>query len=208
MDQTLITDDSDETAENPRDETNIPSEEERSDISTSSSNFEKCTSEIEDIKYPEPVSKLEKRVIQPPQRYGFSNVCVIEDENIGNECFTYENVINDTIQEEWYKAMEGELQSFRDSDAWDLVDKPSDAHVVQCKWVFKRKLNSDNTMRYRAGLVAKGCVVSHECREEQTVALSSTEAEYMAICEASKEAIFLKNLLTELIVSKNSTVNV
>ncbi|CAK1581239.1 unnamed protein product [Parnassius mnemosyne] len=156
MDQTLTIDDSNVTAENLRDETNIPSEEERSDISTNSLNFEECTSEIEDVKYPEPVSKLRMRVIKPPQRYGFSNVCVIEDENIGNECLTYENVINDTEREEWYKAMEDELQSFRDNDAWDLVDKPSDARVVQCKWVFKRKLNSDNTVRYRARLVAKG----------------------------------------------------
>ncbi|CAK1581238.1 unnamed protein product [Parnassius mnemosyne] len=51
-----------------------------------------------------------------------------------------------------------------------------------------------------------GCVVSHEFRKQQTVALSSTKAEYMAICEASKEAIFLKNLLTDLIVSKSSTI--
>ncbi|CAH2104888.1 unnamed protein product [Euphydryas editha] len=156
MDQNLTTNDSEVTAENPKDETYIPSEEERSDISTSSSNFEECTSEIEDIKYPEPVSKLGKRMKKPPQRYGFSNVCMIEDEDIGNECLTYENVMNDTEREEWCKAMEDELQSFRDNDAWDLVDKPSDARVVQCKWVFKRKLNSDNTVRYRARLVAKG----------------------------------------------------
>jgi hypothetical protein len=30
------------------------------------------------------------------------------------------------------------------------------------------------------------------------VALSSTEAEYMALCNASKEAIYLKNLITEI----------
>lgn len=27
---------------------------------------------------------------------------------------------------------------------------------VKCKWVFKRKLNPDNSVRYRARLVAKG----------------------------------------------------
>lgn len=43
-----------------------------------------------------------------------------------------------------------------------------------------------------------GSVVPFECKKQSTIALSSTEAEYMAICEASKEAIYLKNLLFEL----------
>lgn len=43
-----------------------------------------------------------------------------------------------------------------------------------------------------------GCVISYECRKQQTVALSSTEAEYMAIAEACKEAIYLKTLLSDI----------
>lgn len=50
-----------------------------------------------------------------------------------------------------------------------------------------------------------GCVVSYECRKQQTVALSSTEAEYMAIAEACKEAIYLKSILSD-IVDCNYTV--
>lgn len=44
-----------------------------------------------------------------------------------------------------------------------------------------------------------GSVISYECKKQQTVALSSTEAEYMAVSEATKEAIYLKNLLSEII---------
>lgn len=50
-----------------------------------------------------------------------------------------------------------------------------------------------------------GAVISYECKKQQTVALSSTESEYMAISEACKEAIYLKNLMYE-IVGYNYTI--
>lgn len=52
--------------------------------------------------------------------------------------------------------MDEELKSFEANDAWDLVDKPQDASVVQCKWVFKLKLDSAGNVTHRARLVAKG----------------------------------------------------
>ncbi|CAB0019009.1 unnamed protein product [Nesidiocoris tenuis] len=47
-----------------------------------------------------------------------------------------------------------------------------------------------------------GGAISWEARKQKTVALSSTEAEYMAMTEATKEAICLKNLLADLNVIK------
>lgn len=40
--------------------------------------------------------------------------------------------------------------------------------------------------------------ISWESRKQRTVALSSTEAEYMALCDASKEAVYLLRLLKEV----------
>ena len=43
-----------------------------------------------------------------------------------------------------------------------------------------------------------GCAISWKATLQSTVALSTTEAEYMAITEACKEAIWLKGLFSEL----------
>lgn len=45
-----------------------------------------------------------------------------------------------------------------------------------------------------------GSVISYEAKKQKTVALSSTEAEYMALSESCKEVIYLRNILSELIV--------
>jgi hypothetical protein len=43
-----------------------------------------------------------------------------------------------------------------------------------------------------------GAAISWSSKRQQTVALSSTEAEYMALCSATQEAIYLKALLKDL----------
>jgi hypothetical protein len=48
-------------------------------------------------------------------------------------------------------------------------------------------------------------VISWSSKRQATVALSSTEAEYMAISHATREAIWLRTLLKELGYSQNTT---
>lgn len=57
-----------------------------------------------------------------------------------------------------------------------------------------------DTRTSRTGYIFKlaGAAVSWESRKQRSVATSSTEAEYMALTEASREAVYLRRLLNEL----------
>lgn len=56
----------------------------------------------------------------------------------------------------WFKAMKLEIQALEENHIWDLVLKSSNQHIVDCKWLFKVKYNSDGTVeRYKARLVAR-----------------------------------------------------
>ncbi|GKC04019.1 hypothetical protein Tco_0995629 [Tanacetum coccineum] len=56
--------------------------------------------------------------------------------------------------------------------------------------------------------LVRGCVVSWKATLQHVVALSTTEAEYMALTEAVKEAIWLRGLLEELVVFEAKKVKV
>jgi Reverse transcriptase (RNA-dependent DNA polymerase) len=48
--------------------------------------------------------------------------------------------------------------------------------------------------------------ISYGSKHQRTIALSSTEAEYMALCQAAKEALWLQGLLTELGRNNNNPI--
>jgi len=56
--------------------------------------------------------------------------------------------------------------------------------------------------------ILSGCPVFWEARKQRTVALSSTEAEYMALSEATKEAVYLRRFFNELSLEKLARVKV
>lgn len=145
---------SSETIVDPTDITYVPD-----NTLDSSTSEEFCDSQSNEDTFEAERSSSEERIQRerrPPVRYGYSNVCVTESMDMHDDSLTYEEVMSGPEKEEWCSAMKEELQSFSDNEAWDVVDRPSEGKVVQCKWVFRKKLNSDNTVRYRARLVAKG----------------------------------------------------
>jgi hypothetical protein len=101
-------------------------------------------------------ARSNKRERRPLNRYGFTNLIVLDGWESCAEEITYEEAMNGPKKEMWRQAMMEELKAFEDNQAWKLVDVKKADRVVQCKWVFKKKFESDNKVRFRARLVAKG----------------------------------------------------
>lgn len=97
-----------------------------------------------------------KRISRKPDRYGFNNLCVTECQDGCDGEITIEEALNGPECDFWKAAMQEELDSFEENNAWEEVDLPKDKTVIKCKWVFKKKYDSDHNVRYRARLVAKG----------------------------------------------------
>lgn len=71
---------------------------------------------------------------------------------------TVTEALNSPDKSMWMKAMREEYESLVKNDTWTVVDLPQGQRVLDTKWVFKRKQDiTENTQRYRARLVARGC---------------------------------------------------
>lgn len=102
------------------------------------------------------LQELGKRKRKPVERYGYSNLCIVDELESCGEELSYETAINGPEKELWEQAMAEELKAFEENQAWEFVHRKEADRVVQCKWVFKKKFECDGKVRYRARLVAKG----------------------------------------------------
>ena len=90
--------------------------------------------------------------------------------------------------------MKEELDALHKIGAMDLVDLPSGKSAIGCKWVYKIKTQSDDTVdRYKARLVARGVTHEYEIDYEDTfahVARLSTIMTLITVSAARKWPLF------------------
>ena len=55
------------------------------------------------------------------------------------------------------KCHESEIDSMDENQVWNLVDLPDRHRTIECKWIYKKKIDMDGNVHiYKARLVAKG----------------------------------------------------
>lgn len=106
---------------------------------------------------------------------------------------------NAKYTEEHWRSAKRVLRYLKGTVSHGLVFKKTGKYVqgfVDADWA-----NDEQDRRSYTGFtfLLGGAAVSWESKKQRTVALSSTEAEYMALAEAAKEAIYVKGLLNELL---------
>lgn len=71
----------------------------------------------------------------------------------------------------WKNAVKEEINALNLNKTWTLVEKPKDARVIDCKWVFRTKRNDlGEIVKYKARLVAKGFMQREGFDFEETYA--------------------------------------
>lgn len=113
-----------------------------------------ATDQEEDINTRKVLPVRERR---PPERFGFSNLCLEDEDREEVNEILIEEALQGPERDHWEQAVREELESFAENNAWELVDPPVDGTIVKCKWVLRKKIDNENKVRYRARLVAKGC---------------------------------------------------
>jgi hypothetical protein len=59
---------------------------------------------------------------------------------------TYTEEMMGPDSEKWLGAMESEIESMHDNQVWNLIDPIDCVRPIDCKWVFKKKMDNDGNV--------------------------------------------------------------
>jgi len=73
------------------------------------------------------------------------------------ELITYKQTVKSSLCDKWKMAMKNKIQSLKNNNMWDIVNMPSNQHVLKGHWVYKVKCDAhDQVSCYKAHWVVKG----------------------------------------------------
>jgi hypothetical protein len=106
----------------------------------------------------EPRPRRSIRARCAPEKYtlltmGLRDILLLDNK----EPNTYIEPVMGPESKRWLEAMRSEMESMRDNRGWNLVDPLDGMWAMECKWIFKKKIDTDGNVHiYKARLVAKG----------------------------------------------------
>ncbi|GJW53621.1 retrotransposon protein, putative, ty1-copia subclass [Tanacetum coccineum] len=95
----------------------------------------------------------------------------VEEHELGDigEPTNYKAALLDPEFDKWLDAINVEMQSMKDNEVWDLVDRSPIGKTVGSKWLFKKKTDMDGAVHtFKARLVAKGFTQTYGVDYEET----------------------------------------
>ena len=63
-----------------------------------------------------------------------------------DEPTTYAEAMMDPDSQKWQSAMRSEIDSMHDNQVWNLVDLPDGHKTIECKRIYKRKIDMDGNV--------------------------------------------------------------
>jgi hypothetical protein len=82
---------------------------------------------------------------------------------------TYTEAMMGSDSEKWLGVMESKIESMHDNQVLNLVDPINGVRPIDCKWVFKKKMDKDENIHiYKARFVAKGFKQIHGIDYDET----------------------------------------
>lgn len=95
----------------------------------------------------------DRSLVRRPDYYGLVVSYYSSIESVSDK-----EAIQEENPAEWTKAMKEEFIALKENNTCTLESPPKDCRVIDNKWVFKIKTDSDgNPVRFKARSVARGC---------------------------------------------------
>jgi hypothetical protein len=87
---------------------------------------------------------------------------------------SYHEAVNGLESSQWTKAMLEEIDTLKRKHCWDLIQKsdmPPGTRAIPGRWVYKKKLNPDDSIHYKTRWVIRGNLLDKSTFEGTTYAL-------------------------------------
>ncbi|KAI9038199.1 uncharacterized protein KD926_011138 [Aspergillus affinis] len=86
---------------------------------------------------------------------------------------SYREAIQGSESKQWLEAMQEEVNTLKRKHCWDLIrksDMPAGTRAIPGRWVYKKKLNPDDSIRYKTRWVVRGNLLDKSTFEGTTYA--------------------------------------